>query len=86
MYRKYFGNFHHFIWTYLYEAHDLTFIHFSTVTPTFFEVFIKLMCTTMFERYKPQSKTKFMKQWQDIKQNRTGQENFEISICIISDH
>ena len=33
-----------------------------------------------------QSRTKFMKQCQEIKQNWTGQENFEICFCIIFDH
>ena len=31
-----------------------------------------------------QSRTKFMKQ--EIKQNWTGQENFEICFCVIFDH
>ena len=30
--------------------------------------------------------TKFMKQWQEIKQNWTGQENFEICFYINFDH
>ena len=33
-----------------------------------------------------QSLTKFMKQCQEIKQNWTGQENFEICFCVIFDH
>ena len=33
-----------------------------------------------------QSRTKFMKQCQEIKQNWTGQGNFEIFFCVIFDH
>ena len=33
-----------------------------------------------------QSRTKFMKLCQEIKQNWTGQENFEICFCVIFDH
>ena len=38
------------------------------------------------ETQKLQSWTKFMKQCQEIKQNWTGQENFEICFCVIFDH
>ena len=33
-----------------------------------------------------QSWIKFMKQCQEIKQNWTGQENFEICLCVMFDH
>ena len=33
-----------------------------------------------------QARTKFMKQCQEIKQNWTGQENFEICFCVIFEH
>ena len=33
-----------------------------------------------------QSRTKFMKQCQEIKQNWAGQENFEICFCVIFDY
>ena len=33
-----------------------------------------------------QSRTKFMKQYQEIKQDRTGHENFDIFISVIFDH
>lgn len=39
-----------------------------------------------FTRKFIQSRTKFMKQSQEIKRNWTGQKNFEIWFCIIFDH